>query len=52
MTKEVDDYYIEPEKIYLRQNGNVYEVVTENGEVIIIDEETAMSMKELGLERK
>lgn len=52
MTKEVDDYYIEPEKIYLCQNGNVYEVVTENGEVIIIDEETAMSMKELGLERK
>lgn len=47
MTKEVDDYYIEPEKIYLRQNGNMYEVVTENGEIIIIDEVTAMSMKEL-----
>ena len=52
MTKEVDDYYIEPEKIILLQNGNVYEVVTENGEAIIIDEETATLMKELGLERK
>lgn len=52
MTKEVDDYFIDPDLIFLRQNGNVYEVVTENGEVIIIDEETAMSMKELGLERK
>lgn len=52
ITKDADDYYIEPEKISLRQNGNVYEVVSDKGEVIIIDEETAMQMRDLGLERK
>lgn len=52
MTKEVDDYYIEPEKIILRQNGDVYEVISEEGKVIIVDEETAMQMREVFLEGK